>query len=91
MLGNPSTWLRLGKDLIARWPLRLQVLAGVGGILLAAFGTIFGVRVAVDALVPTPLTRPFATGLDAALLVVLGLVVITLVAIAIYAIFYRAK
>ena len=91
MLENPSTWLRLGKELIPRWHTPLRILAAVGVMLLSTFVTLFVARGRADALAPTILTPYLAIALEAAMIVALALLVIILTAAVAYAVFYRAN
>ena len=91
MLENPSTWLRLVKDLIPRGHTPLRILAAVGVMLLSTFVTLFVARGRTDALAPTILTPYLAIALEAAMIAALGLLLIILTAAVAYAVFYRAN
>ena len=91
MLENPSTWLRLVKDLIPRWHAPLRILVGVEFMLSLTFLLLFAARGRTDALVPTILTPYLAIALEAAIIAVLGLMVTILTTAVAYALFYRAN
>ena len=85
---NPLSILR---GLWGRLPLKLLILFGVGLFVLGAIGGLLYVRNQVGDGPKTILTLLLSNSVDAALIVLVGLLVITAVAAVIYGVCYRER
>ena len=86
--GNP---LQLLKGLWGTIPLKLLVLIAVGLFVLSAIGSMSFVRSQIGSEPMTILARYLATGVDAALIVLVALLVTVAIAAVIYAVCYRER
>ncbi len=86
-----SNPLPILKDLWGRLPPKLLVLIGVGIFTLGAMGGLLYVRSQANDEPTTILTQPLSTSVDAALIVLIGLLVVIVIAMVIYAIRYRER
>ena len=89
MLDFMMNSLPLLKGLWGKLPLKLLVLIGVGLFLLGAIGGLSYVRSQVNDEPKTVLTLPLSASVDGALIVLIGLLVVTAIAAVIYAVCYR--
>ena len=83
--------LSLLKGLWGKLPLKLLVLLGVGLFLPGAMGGLLYVRSRASYEPKTILTMPLSTSVDAALIVLMGLLVVIAIAAVIYAVCYRER
>ena len=91
MLDFMTNPLSILKALWGRLPLKLLVLFGVGLFVLGAIGGLLYVRSQVGDGPKTILTQPLSNSVDAALIVLVGLLVITAIAAVIYGVCYRER
>ena len=79
------------RDLWGRLPRKWLVLIGVGIFLLGAMRGLLYVRSQASDEPTTILTRPLSTSVDAAVIVLVGLLVVIAIAAVIYAVCYRER